>query len=616
MKSLGRTLARFVLTPMIALASVGPLVAVSVTVGVGYDELGRPNAITHPGGRLQTAGFTDAGPVSSTYDGSAIVSDTTYHPSGVPWVTRYAPHPDIEGDPGIDAVHTADALGRPTARRLGDVASPAYRMFGVTYDARGFIDRYARNDALFPTSTTVDADYDAQGRLVRYAVGAQVVRYRYDASGNLLGHGGATVATAAQPAVLPALADAVYDEVTNHRAGWLYDGAGRQITDDRYRYVYNDAGRIALVRDPAGRVIDSYLYGDGDDRARSFDDDHVTYAIRDASGAVVSELVEDHISGDVSHRDHVFHGTETVASVANASGPEPSLTFRFLDYLGSPAVEWGASPDRQEYFPFGHRGFEDGAGEGTHGFTGHERDRTNLIYMRARYYDPRAARFLSPDPARDVTMRLASSHNLYQYTRNSPNNFVDPTGTENSGRFDEVNVELRMKGMISKEEHHARRAANAAGASLALPGPEDVVIGLVIAKLASRGAGAALKSAGETLGRWAHRLLKGGDEAAEAVSDASKAKPTLTDQASDLVEKNGGKHRVTLRSPSGRVDVDLKGNDHGGIPTPHTKVSPRNWRAPASKQPAYNSSEKKAPVRPATQQDLRMVRKYLERKKE
>jgi len=92
---------------------------------------------------------------------------------------------------------------------------------------------------------------------------------------------------------------------------------------------------------------------------------------------------------------------------------------------------------------------------------------------------------------------------------------------------------------------------------------------------------------------------------------AAKAGPkSVADQAAELVPKNGGKNRVTLRSPSQKMEVDLTGKAHGRVPTPHTKVSPRNPRAP--KQPAYNT--KNAPVREATQQDIRTVRRALERR--
>ena len=62
------------------------------------------------------------------------------------------------------------------------------------------------------------------------------------------------------------------------------------------------------------------------------------------------------------------------------------------------------------------------------GFTGHEHlDRTGLIHMNGRMYDPRLGRFLSPDPiVGDPTS--SQSWNLYSYTRNNPLSYVDPTG--------------------------------------------------------------------------------------------------------------------------------------------------------------------------------------------
>lgn len=104
-------------------------------------------------------------------------------------------------------------------------------------------------------------------------------------------------------------------------------------------------------------------------------------------------------------------------------------------------------------------------------------------------------------------------------------------------------------------------------------------------------------------------LTVGFGDFAHSTLVAPKNVKTLTQQADDLVPLNNGKHRVTLRSPSQKMEVDLAGKSHGGVPTPHTKVSPRNPRAP--KQPAYNT--KNAPVVEATQQDIRTVRRYLER---
>jgi len=100
---------------------------------------------------------------------------------------------------------------------------------------------------------------------------------------------------------------------------------------------------------------------------------------------------------------------------------------------------------------------------------------------------------------------------------------------------------------------------------------------------------------------------------AEAAASTAKGPISLDKQAADLVPLNAGKSRVTLRSEGQQMEIDLAGKSHNGIPTPHTKISPRNSQAPEHLQPAYNTSESKSILRPATQEDIRAARKYLER---
>ncbi len=56
-------------------------------------------------------------------------------------------------------------------------------------------------------------------------------------------------------------------------------------------------------------------------------------------------------------------------------------------------------------------------------FTGRENDGDGLYYMRARYYAPSIARFISRDP-----IGIAGGLNLYEYAGDSPTNATDPTG--------------------------------------------------------------------------------------------------------------------------------------------------------------------------------------------
>jgi RHS repeat-associated protein len=62
------------------------------------------------------------------------------------------------------------------------------------------------------------------------------------------------------------------------------------------------------------------------------------------------------------------------------------------------------------------------------GFTGEQRDaESGLIYLRARYYDPRTGRFLTTDPVRGSAWRPASQHG-YVYALNNPLRYRDPRG--------------------------------------------------------------------------------------------------------------------------------------------------------------------------------------------
>jgi len=62
-------------------------------------------------------------------------------------------------------------------------------------------------------------------------------------------------------------------------------------------------------------------------------------------------------------------------------------------------------------------------------FTGEQNDPTGLEYLRARYYDPTAGRFMGRDPFMGLTNN-PQSLNRYTYALNSPVNLRDPSGMQ------------------------------------------------------------------------------------------------------------------------------------------------------------------------------------------
>jgi RHS repeat-associated protein len=118
--------------------------------------------------------------------------------------------------------------------------------------------------------------------------------------------------------------------------------------------------------------------------------------------------------------------------LASASAVAAStVTYFHNDLTGSPVAatnEAGAVIWREGYRPFGER-LQAPATDNQVWFTSRRQDpETGLVYMGARYYEPVAGRFLSPDPVHFVEGNI-HSFNRYAYANNNPYRFKDPSGS-------------------------------------------------------------------------------------------------------------------------------------------------------------------------------------------
>ena len=102
-------------------------------------------------------------------------------------------------------------------------------------------------------------------------------------------------------------------------------------------------------------------------------------------------------------------------------------------------------------------------------------------------------------------------------------------------------------------------------------------------------------------------LAKTGVKAGEE-EIAKTAVPTVKEQATALSEKTGT-NSITLRTPSRQIRYDLVGKDHGKIPTPHVQIYQKNFVGGELK--SISRASKNADH--ATQQDIRLIRKYFEK---
>jgi RHS repeat-associated protein len=230
------------------------------------------------------------------------------------------------------------------------------------------------------------------------------------------------------------------------------------------------------------------------------------------------------------------------------------------DELGN--LEW-----RAEYYPFGGEYSQtEIRRENNIGYSGKALDEEiGLIYFGARYYDPQVGRFTSIDPAK-VTAQNYYSFNRYSYVNNNPYKYVDPNG--------EFPFLIPIAIFIAKE---------------------------VAAELASRATGGATDFLS---------FRRMGTKAAKSIVKATKGTPSIKQQALDLKKLNNNKNTVTVQSGNKKTHFDLDGATHKGVETPHKQFSHPNTNAKG--QTFFNKDRKT--VESLSQQDIRTVRKVLERR--
>jgi RHS repeat-associated protein len=305
----------------------------------------------------------------------------------------------VVGEPAVS--YEYDSAGHIT--RISQAGSSV----SFTYDSAN-----RRASTTLPNGIGAKYVYDNNSRVaeIDYLSGANVlgnITYAYDVLGQRTEIGGSFARTGMPDAV----SSATYDDA-NQLTNWngltiKYDADGNILSDGANVFDWNARGQLIGVN----KVFAQYdAFGR---RTKNF---RGTAFIYDGVNAV-QELVN-----GTPAANRLTGGMDEFFSRSDASGTFVPI----VDALGSVlALTDGNGILATQYIfdPFGGTSSTGVASTNPFQFTGRENDDVGLYYARARYYNPRLARFMSEDP-----VGRSASPNLYSYAANSPANFTDPTG--------------------------------------------------------------------------------------------------------------------------------------------------------------------------------------------
>lgn len=292
-----------------------------------------------------------------------------------------------------------------------------------TYDNAGRLTGVTRPNGVNGTRT-----YDAAGRLTRIQEGSIVdLQYALDAAGQVTN-------------VIYTLPLDPTNGLSNSTSNWTHDGA-HQINNAGYNYdargrLTNAPGQ-AYQYDAASRLkkINAAQLGyngfnDVITRAEAGTTNRYFYNHALGMNPIVAEKNEN--TGQIL-RYYIWSPGGRLLYLIEAANGNAVRHFHF-DRVGSTLAltdAAGAVTDSYAYTPYGELLGRTGTSKQPFTFIGRYGVRqepvANLFHMRARYYDPVSARFLSTDPIWPLLTK-SLEFNPYQYAVENPLLMIDPSG--------------------------------------------------------------------------------------------------------------------------------------------------------------------------------------------
>ncbi|MEH7093105.1 RHS repeat-associated core domain-containing protein, partial [Priestia megaterium] len=282
------------------------------------------------------------------------------------------------------------------------------------------------------TNDTTAYVYDSADQLVKETISNGTVKeYMYDGFGNR------TSVKVTDPGKSPVQTDAQFNAgnelVKFGNETITYDKDGNRLEDEKYKYVWNEAGQLVAIKkknedtpfstykyDDQGRRIEKNVNGqvtrfyyEGDNINLLYETDENDNILRSYIYSADGERLAMKASGEVYYYHYNSHGD--VVALTDKNG-EIVVKYSY-DAWGNETKEV-VSGKEDINNPFT--------------YTGYFKDKeSGMYYLTARYYNSTQGVFLSTDANPGDADNLINQ-NLYTYVNNNPVNYTDEDG--NKGR--------------------------------------------------------------------------------------------------------------------------------------------------------------------------------------
>jgi RHS repeat-associated protein len=360
-----------------------------------YDPGNEQTELVYPNGETVKRAYDKAGRLEKVTDWLGKETTFAYNRDSQLKATTF---PVTTTDVDEYAYNRAGQLTEVSMKKKAEVlASMAY-----TRDKLGQIEKTA--EAGFAEVPEYTYEYDAANRLLK----SNGTLFEYDKAGNV---------SKISPTTY------TYDKgsqiATGSNASLEYNKLGQRVKEtptggSATTYSYDQAGNLIASKSP--EIENTFKY-DGTGLRATETRNASTYPMAWDLTQEIPLLLR-------AGNDYFLYGPEGVPTEQITSG---SALYLHHDQLGSTRVLTGSTGNVEGTYRYGPNGAfwkHTGTASTQMGFAGQYRMRTGnqLIYLRARTYDPTTAQFLSVDPA------LQSSGEAYAYAADNPINGSDPSG--------------------------------------------------------------------------------------------------------------------------------------------------------------------------------------------